>query len=259
MKTGSAVSPAGVLPAERAKQAGRGRGVGREKEAHSPPGSDGGWENRRGVLCPRKGYCPPKERSKLAADGEWDARRKLIPRPVSPVVGKTDGECCVHGRGTARRKSEASWSRTGSGTREGSLHPARFRRWLGKPTGSAVSTAGVLPAERSKQAWSRAGSGTRKRSLFPARSRPWQEKLAGSAMSTAGVLPAGRSKRGYSPPKERSKYGCGRGVGREKEAHSPPGSVQAVVRIRITKTSHRAGHCGYDNRLFRYICRFLFN
>ena len=39
------------------------------------------------------------------ADGEWDALSKLIPRPVQPVVGKTGGECHVHGRGAPRRKS----------------------------------------------------------------------------------------------------------------------------------------------------------
>ena len=79
---GSGVSAAGVFPAERTKQAGRGRGVGREKEAYSPPGLAGGRGDRRGVGCPRSGYSPPKERSKLAAGGEWDAKRKLIARPV---------------------------------------------------------------------------------------------------------------------------------------------------------------------------------
>ena len=86
-----------------------------------------GWMNRRGAGCPRNGYSPPKKRSKLVADGEWDARNKFIPRPV--------------------------------------------KQWKGESTGSKVSTKWVLPAEITKQA------------------------------------------------------GCGRGVGREKEAYSPPGQA----------------------------------
>ena len=88
LRAGSALSTAGVLPAGGMKQAGceeklvgRGRGVGHVKQAYSPPGLTCGRDNRRGVPCPRQGYSPPKERSKLVADGEWDARSKLTPRP----------------------------------------------------------------------------------------------------------------------------------------------------------------------------------
>ena len=70
-----------------------------------------------------------------------------------------------------RRKNEASWLRTGSGTREGSLFPARFSQRKGEPAGSALSPEWIFPAEGTKQA------------------------------------------------------GRGRGVGREEEAHSPPGSA----------------------------------
>ena len=93
---------AGVLPAGGTKQAGRGRGVGREKEAYSPPGQlvvGCSWRHGRGVVDSQQGYSPPEERSKLVArksllvaDGEWDARSKHILRPVKPVVGKNGGE-----------------------------------------------------------------------------------------------------------------------------------------------------------------------
>ena len=119
----------GVLPAEKTKLAGRGRGVGREEEAHSPPGLE--------------------------------------------VAGKTDGEWGACDRGAPRRRNEACWLRTGSGTRETSSLPAWFRKWLGKPTGSGVPPAGGLPVEKMKL------------------------------------------------------VGRGRGVGREKEAHSPPGLMMS--------------------------------
>ena len=48
---------------------------------------------------------------------------------------------------------------------------------------------------------------------LPARFRQWLGKPTGSPVSTAWVLPAGGTKL----------VGCGRGVGREEEAYSPPG------------------------------------
>ena len=41
-----------------------------------------GW----GVSCTRKAYSPPEQVSKLAADGEWDAKSKHIPRPAGVPV-----------------------------------------------------------------------------------------------------------------------------------------------------------------------------
>ena len=114
------------------------------------------------------------KKEKLPGCGALKRREKQASYPDKREILLEGGECRVPGRGTPRRKSEASWSRTGSGMREGSSLPARFRRWLGKTTGSAVSTAGVLPAERMK----RAGRGR-------------------------GV---GREKEAHSPPEGRSKY-----------------------------------------------------
>ena len=53
-ENGEGVSTAGVFPAEGTKQAGRGREVGCEKEAHSPPGLGGGREKRRGEGCAKQ-------------------------------------------------------------------------------------------------------------------------------------------------------------------------------------------------------------
>ena len=56
-----------------------------------------------------------------------------------------------------------------------------------------------------------------KRKLIPRPAWRWQGETAGSRVSTEWVLPAGRTKQA----------GRGRGVGRDKEASSPPGSVAA--------------------------------
>ena len=64
------------------KQAGCGRGVGREKEAHSPPGLANGRKTGGECRVYERGIPRRKSQSKLAADGEWDARRKHTPRPV---------------------------------------------------------------------------------------------------------------------------------------------------------------------------------
>ena len=97
-----------LLPAGGTKQAVRGRGVGREKEAHSPPGSGRGGKN--GGECHVHGGGTPRRKNEtsLVTGGEWDAKKKLIPRLVQAVAGKTGGECHDHGGGTPRRKNEAS-------------------------------------------------------------------------------------------------------------------------------------------------------
>ena len=84
-----------------------------------------GRGNRRGVPCPRKGYSPPKERSKHGRGRGVGREKQAYSPPGSAANGKTDGEWGVHGMGTPRRRNKASWlrgkacwSRTGSGMRK---------------------------------------------------------------------------------------------------------------------------------------------
>ena len=79
---GNAVSPEGALPAERTKQACRGRGVGCEKQAYPPPGPGRGGKNGGECRVPGRGTPRRKNEASLVADGEWDAKKKLIPRLV---------------------------------------------------------------------------------------------------------------------------------------------------------------------------------
>ena len=125
----------------------------------------------------------------LVADGEWDARSKLTPRPVSAVAGKTDGESGVHGRGTPRRRNETCWSRTGSGTRGASLLPARFQQWMGIPTGSRVSTARVLPADETKLVGRGRGVGRENQAYSP----PGQAKQITESLLIRKKSPPGAS------------------------------------------------------------------
>ena len=82
---------------------------------------------------------PPEERSKLVADGEWDARRKLIPRPVQLWLRKPTGSRVSPAGVLPAERTKQVGSRAGSGTREGSSFPARFsygcenRRGVGCP------------------------------------------------------------------------------------------------------------------------------
>ena len=71
--------------------------------------------------------------------------------------------------GTPRRKNEASWLRTGSGTRETSIFPARFSSGRVNRRGAGCPRNSGTPRRRSEASWLRAGSGTREESSLPAR------------------------------------------------------------------------------------------
>ena len=175
-------------------------GVGMRESSIDPGGGGIRGGPGRAAVAPRRRRARQNEsklaarRSLLVADGKWNdpcQRKKLVgrgrgvgrekqayPPPGLAVVGKTDGECRVYGRGTPRRKNEASMVADGEWDARNKHIPRLARPRKEKPTGSVVSTKGVLPAERTKQAWSRTGSGTRETSIFPARpGRGWKSKL----------------------------------------------------------------------------------
>ena len=81
----------GCSPSKERKLVGCGRGVGREKEAHSPPGSAVVEETDGEYGVPGRGTPRRKNETRAGCGGEWDAKKKLIPRPVQLLLGKPTG------------------------------------------------------------------------------------------------------------------------------------------------------------------------